>query len=103
LPLGTLHIVAAFAKEKTQIMLDQCTKCGSNRIIPLVGVIDQGEYSDGSLKAFVGYTNPEAWVFKGSVYARLRASICGQCGYTELSAENPSALYDAYIAARSAT
>ena len=64
--------------------------------------MDQGQYSDGRLQALVGYTNPEAWVFKGSVYARLRATICGDCGYTELTAENPGALYDAYIAAQSA-
>jgi hypothetical protein len=45
----------------------------------------------------VGYTNPEAWVFKGAVYAKLKANICGECGYTELVAEEPAALYDAYL------
>jgi hypothetical protein len=74
-----------------------CAKCGSEKIIPLVGIMDQGQYSDGKLKARVGYTNPEAWLFKGPVYARLRATICGECGHTELTAENPSALYEAYL------
>jgi hypothetical protein len=78
-------------------MNQQCSKCGSPKIIPLAGVIDQGQYSDGTLKARVGYTNPEAWVFKGPVYAKLRANICGECGYTELIAEDPAALYDAYL------
>jgi ribosomal protein S27AE len=75
----------------------KCSKCGSSKIIPLAGMIDQGQYSDGTLKARVGYTNPEAWVFKGAVYAKLKANICGECGYTELVAEEPAALYDAYL------
>jgi hypothetical protein len=74
----------------------KCSKCGSAKVIPLVGMGDQGRGSDGILKAYV-YTNPEAWVFKGSVYAKLKANICGECGYTELVAENPTALYDAYL------
>lgn len=78
----------------------KCGKCGSKKIIPLAHVLDQGEYSDGTLKAAV-FTNPDAWVFKGRVYAKLKANICGECGYTELIAEDPSALYDAYVRARS--
>lgn len=82
-------------------MNPKCSKCGSDKIIPLATMVDQGEYSDGRLKAVVAYTNPEAWVFKGAVYARLKANICGQCGYTELIAENPAALYAAYLQAKS--
>lgn len=75
----------------------KCSKCRSVKVIPLAGVIDQGQHSDGSLKARVGYTNPDAWVFKGPVYAKLKANICGECGYTELIAEDPAALYEAYL------
>ena len=82
-------------------MNPKCSKCGSEKIIPLVTMVDQGESSDGRLKAVVAYTNPEAWVFKGAVYAKLNANICGQCGYTELIAENAAALYDAYLKAKS--
>ncbi len=82
-------------------MNPKCSKCGSERIIPLATMVDQGESSDGRLKAVVAYTNPEAWVFKGAVYATLKANICGQCGYTELIAGNPAALYDAYLKAKS--
>jgi hypothetical protein len=64
-------------------------------------MMDQGQYSDGTLKALVGYTNPEAWVFKGAVYAKMNANICGECGYTELIAEDPATLYDAYLKAKS--
>ena len=48
--------------------------------------------SHGKLKTRVGYTNPEAWVFKGPVLATLKANICGECGYTELIADDPAAL-----------
>ncbi len=78
-------------------MKPKCTKCGSAKVIPLASVIDQGQHSDGTLKARVGYTNPEAWVFKGAVYAKLKANICGDCGYTELVAEDPAALYEAFL------
>jgi hypothetical protein len=77
-----------------------CSKCGSAKVIPFASIMDQGEYSDGSLKAHVGFTNPEAWLFKGPVYARLQATICGECGYTELTVVNPAAIYQAYLAAQ---
>ncbi len=82
-------------------MNPKCGKCGSEKIIPLAPILDQGEYSDGTLKAIVAYTNPEAWMFKGAVYARLKANICGQCGCTELIAEDPAGLYQAYLKLRS--
>jgi len=78
-------------------MNSKCSKCGSSKIIPLASMIDQGQHSDGRLKAHVGYTKPEAWVFKGAVYAKLKANICGECGYTELVAEDSTALYKAYL------
>ena len=78
----------------------QCTKCGSDKIMPLASLLDQGEYSDGSLKAVVAYTNPEAWIFKGAITTRLRASMCGECGFTELFAENPKEMYQAYLRAQ---
>ena len=77
-------------------MKPNCTKCGSAKIIPMAAVADQGQGSDGRLKAFVE-THPDAWVFKGPVRAKLNATICGDCGYTELIAEDPAALYDAYL------
>ncbi len=81
-------------------MAERCARCGSDKIIPMVGIMDQGQYSDGRLKAHVAYTNPEAWLFKGPVYAKLSATICGECGHTELTAEDPGAVYEAYLAAK---
>lgn len=81
-------------------MAERCAKCSSDKIIPFVGIMDQGQYSDGRLKAHVAYTNPDAWLFKGPVFAKLSATICGECGHTELTAENPGAVYEAYLAAK---
>jgi len=80
----------------------KCSKCGSEKIIPLATMLDQGQYSPGTLQALVGCTNPEAWIFKGSITATMKANICGACGYTELIADNPTALYDEYLKARRA-
>ena len=80
----------------------KCSKCGSEKIIPLATMLDRGQGSSGTLQALVGYTNPEAWVFKGSITATLKANICGACGYTELIADNPDSLYDQYLKAKRA-
>jgi hypothetical protein len=40
-------------------------------------------------------------MFKGGVYAKLKANICGECGYTELIAEDAAALYSAYLKTKS--
>jgi predicted nucleic-acid-binding Zn-ribbon protein len=73
-----------------------CAKCGSAKVIPLTNVMDQGQHSSGRLSALLGFTNPDAWVFKGPVFAKLSAKICGECGYTELFADSPKELFEAY-------
>ena len=77
-------------------MNEKCSKCGSEKQIIGVTVKDQGQYSDGQLKAQVGFLHPEAAIFRGRTYARFRANICGDCGYTELYAEEPALLFEAY-------
>jgi uncharacterized OB-fold protein len=72
-----------------------CVKCGSSRVIPRAKVYDQGEYSDGTLKAAFEQ-NPSAWFFKGRVLSNLYAVICGDCGFTELYEQNPGTLYEAF-------
>ena len=72
----------------------RCAKCGSERIVANVGVFDQGQYSDGTLKV-VFEQKPEAWFFKRPVLSALRATICGVCGYTEMFVENPQEIYEA--------
>ena len=60
----------------------KCKNCGSEKIIPQVNMLDQGQHSDGTLKAHVGFEKPEAIFFKEAIYARLKANICGECGHT---------------------
>lgn len=71
----------------------RCRGCGSAKIILNVTVVDQGEYSDGRLKVRVS-GNPEALIFKDSLYGEIKADICGECGLMELHVSNPSELYE---------
>jgi predicted nucleic-acid-binding Zn-ribbon protein len=80
-------------------MNERCAKCGSDKIVPDAGILDQGQYSDGSLKAKVE-KHPSAILFKGQVLSNLIARICGRCGYTELYAERPEDIYEAYRESR---
>ena len=61
-------------------------------------VLDQGMLSDGHLQVVV-YGATKALIFKDRVYGRLRAWICGSCGYTELRVQNPGELYLKYLQA----
>jgi hypothetical protein len=73
----------------------RCSACGSERIIPDVGIVDQGQGSDGQLKALV-YGKPRAILFKERTFSRIVAQVCGDCGFTELRVTQPQALYAAY-------
>lgn len=76
-------------------MAHPCVKCGSRKVIPDADLLDQGQYSDGSLKAKYD-RNPSAIFRKGRSVSRLTARVCAGCGYVELYADNPEALYEAY-------
>ncbi len=74
-----------------------CSKCGSDKIIPDVKIIDHG-YMDSKHDLSIEFNkNPGAWLFKGTQKGTLFANICGQCGHVELSVNNPEELWDLYI------
>jgi hypothetical protein len=75
----------------------KCKNCGSEKMIMGVDVQDQGQASDGGLRAHVGFKQPEAVFFQGKVFARWKANICGACGHTEFIADHPAELYEAYL------
>lgn len=75
----------------------KCRNCGSEKVIPEVRVQDQGHHSDGLLKAYVGNNDPAAVILREPVFAKFKANICGECGFTELFADDPAALYAAYL------
>jgi hypothetical protein len=75
---------------------DLCARCQSPKVIPDVRVVDhvQGAgKTEGSLEV---YKNPRALLFTGGVSSTMRAWVCGDCGYTELYASDPEALWEAY-------
>ena len=64
---------------------------------PDVRLIDRG---DGDLRkpAELGVTTkPQALVFKGEVRVPTRAQVCGDCGFVEVYATDPRALWEAYV------
>jgi hypothetical protein len=79
--------------------LRQCSKCGSVKLIPDARFRDQGEYSNGKLQLVVD-GQPDAALFKDSVFGDVVAEICGDCGHIELRAENPGDLYGHYVRSR---
>jgi hypothetical protein len=72
-----------------------CPKCGSTKIIPGVRIVDQGQYSGGTLQVVI-VGNPEALIFKDCRYGDLTADICAACGHVELRVENSEELYEHY-------
>lgn len=75
----------------------RCLKCGADSMIPGVQVLDRGE-SDYRKPTELGLTTkPEAVLFKGEVRSHTTARVCGDCGFVEVYATDPAALWDAYI------
>ena len=73
-----------------------CPRCGSDALIPdaFLGAKDLAT----ALRLTVGvYTKPDALVLKGAVTSGVRVEVCGECGHIEAVAEEPGALWDAYV------
>jgi hypothetical protein len=77
-------------------MNKKCHICQSDKIMPEVRIMDQGQFSDHKLKVGID-TRPQAALLKGWVQAELRAWICGDCGHVELYVDKPQDLYKAYL------
>jgi predicted nucleic-acid-binding Zn-ribbon protein len=86
----------ALPHEALDLALDRvCPVCGAETIIPDVRIRDTGQgaraYTTVEVERF-----PDALLFKEPVIRRLRARICGSCGYTALFADHPQDLYEAH-------
>ena len=78
-----------------------CAKCGSDKIIPRVRLMDRGHGSvDAGDLSLVVYEKPDALIFKGRSVGRLHARVCGSCGYVEMFVESPEELYQVYVASQ---
>ncbi len=57
---------------------------------------DLGDYSaEHTLRVAVD-KKPEAWLLKKRTHSYLRAEICADCGFVQVYATDPAALWDAY-------
>ncbi len=74
-----------------------CLKCGADAMIPGVRVIDRGESNARSPTELGIQTKPDAMLFKGEVRVTAIARVCGDCGFVEMYATRPGALWDAHV------
>jgi hypothetical protein len=74
-----------------------CAKCGSDRVVTRVRIMDRGHYGadSGDLSAVV-YAEPNAMMFKGAQRHDLSARVCGSCGFTELYLSDPHGFFETY-------
>jgi predicted nucleic-acid-binding Zn-ribbon protein len=77
-----------------------CPDCGAKEIITGVNVEDK--HNSFALREVELYVDqkPDAVLFKERIRSALNACVCGRCGHVELHVADPSALWDAYQAAR---
>ncbi len=73
-----------------------CPKCGSTHIVPEVTLVDYNRSQFAGSTQLVYERNPDALVFKDRIYAKIRAWVCGACGYIELYTANHRELLHAY-------
>jgi predicted nucleic-acid-binding Zn-ribbon protein len=70
-----------------------CPKCGSSEIMQGAEVRDYDASSYRRLGVYVALQTPEGGFFKKTTESgELLASVCGECGYTELYATNYQAM-----------
>ncbi len=73
----------------------RCPKCGSSEWIPDLTLESKGAVGIGDVVAQVE-CHPHALLFKGLIRSPLKATVCGNCGFTELYANDPHDLLAAY-------
>jgi predicted nucleic-acid-binding Zn-ribbon protein len=74
-----------------------CPKCGSADLIENGRIdISSGGYSQAYDFTVTVQKHPDAVLFKGVVSSKLRAWVCGACGFTELYVNNPQKLLEAF-------
>jgi hypothetical protein len=74
-----------------------CLRCGSDSVIPDVRALSRTE-SGSYLVLEVGVQkNPGALVFKDEVRSKTRAQVCADCGFVELTAVDPEALWQGHL------
>jgi hypothetical protein len=80
--------------------MEQCTSCGSKRILRNVRIVDRGHGNAAQDLSVEIYEHPDALIFKGTHKGALQATICGDCGHTDLTVTNAGELYATYLSLR---
>ena len=75
----------------------RCLKCGSDAIVPDVLFLEKTNEGSRKPVELAVQRKPQAWIRKGEVSQLTQAQVCGECGFVELYAPAPAALWDAYI------
>ncbi len=75
----------------------RCLKCGSDAMIPDVRVVDRGQNNYRHESELGLQARPDAILFKHEVRVGTWAQVCGDCGFVEMYAADPPALWDAHI------
>ena len=73
-----------------------CSKCGSNKTMPNVRIVDHGLMDSKHDLSIEFDKNPDAFVLKRPLKGTLLANVCGQCGHVDLSVGNPEELWELY-------
>ena len=77
-------------------MQRKCLLCQSTKLIKGKPIGDGGQHSKNTLSVVVGAHNPNAFLIKNFFHVDVMASICGDCGNTQLYVEEPAALWEQY-------
>ena len=75
----------------------RCLRCGSDSTIPDVRALaldSNGAHNGLELGV---QKNPAALVLKGEVRSKTRAQVCADCGFVEVYAVDPEALWQAHL------
>ena len=83
--------------------VEKCAKCESTAVAQRVMIVDRGfRNTEYDLRLRVD-ANPSAVLVKKSERSKLHAFVCSDCGYVEFYADDPKALYHAFLAAKQNT
>ena len=77
----------------------RCSRCGSDEIVSRARVVERGDGNTRYDLQVEVRRRPNALLFKGAERSNVSAQLCAACGYVELFADMPRALYAAYVQA----
>ena len=72
-----------------------CKKCGSNKIIKSLSIVDHGHMNEKKHLSIHIQTTDQMF-FNKFEKEKLKAQVCGSCGKVELYVENPEELWQAF-------